>query len=127
MLGINELGTGSAVTFTKQYEKVIGTIKKLQPDAIIYIESIMNIAKEKSDTDPIYNNVNIKKRNDHLLKLADDTKVFYLNINEAVTDKNGYLHSKYTFDYIHLKAAYYKLWTDYLLTHGVVDESGISQ
>ena len=119
MLGINEMGTGNAKTFTKAYKDVVEQLKTLQPDAIIYVEAIMNVTKEKSDHDPIFNNTNIGKRNKHLATLADNKQVFYIDVNEAITDSTGGIPAKYTFDNIHLKAAYYKLWTDFLLQHGV--------
>lgn len=119
MLGINEMGTGNAKTFTKAYKDVVEQLKELQPDAIIYVEAIMNVAKEKSDQDPIFNNTNIGKRNKHLATLADNKRVFYIDVNEVITDRTGGIPAKYTFDNIHLKAAYYKIWTDFLLQHGV--------
>jgi hypothetical protein len=119
MLGINELGTGTADTFVEEYKKVIDQIQELQPTAIVFIEGIMNVSKEKSDKDPIFNNTNIKERNDHLAKLADNKSIFYIDVNEAITDQSGNLPSKYTFDYIHLKAAYYKIWTEFLIDHGI--------
>lgn len=47
MLGINEIGTGTADTFAEQYGKVINTIREKQPDAIIFIQSIMHVTKKK--------------------------------------------------------------------------------
>ena len=120
MLGINELGTGTTKTFVAEYKKVIEEIRKLQPDAIIYIEGIMNVTKKKSDSDPIFNNKNIKDRNNGIATLADNKTTFYIDVNEAITDKTGGIPEKYTFDNIHLKAAYYKIWTEFLLNHGVV-------
>lgn len=120
MLGINELGTGTTKTFVAEYKKVLDEIQKLQPDAIIYIEGIMNVTKKKSDTDPIFNNKNIKDRNNGIATLADNKSTFYIDVNEAITDKTGGIPEKYTFDSIHLKAAYYKIWTEFLLNHGVV-------
>ncbi len=119
MLGINEMGTGTAKSFTKAYKEVVERIHELQPEAIIFVEAIMNVTKEKSDTDPIFNNKNIKDRNNHLKGLADGKKIFYIDVNEAITDNTGGIPAKYTFDNIHLKAAYYKIWTDFLLKHGV--------
>lgn len=120
MLGINELGTGTTKTFVAAYKKVIEEIQKLQPDAIIYIEGIMNVTKKKSDTDPIFNNKNIKDRNKGIAALADYKTTFYIDVNEVITDKTGGIPEKYTFDSIHLKAAYYKIWTEFLLNHGIV-------
>ncbi len=120
MLGINELGTGTTKTFAAEYKKVIEKIQQLQPDAIIYIEGIMNVTKKKSDSDKIFNNKNIKDRNKGIAALADNKTTFYLDVNEVITDKSGGIPEKYTFDSIHLKAAYYKIWTEFLLNHGIV-------
>ena len=120
MLGINELGTGTTKTFAAEYKKVIEKIQLLQPDAIIYIEGIMNVTKKKSDSDKIFNNKNIKDRNKGIAALADNKTTFYLDVNEVITDKSGGIPEKYTFDSIHLKAAYYKIWTEFLLNHGIV-------
>ena len=122
MLGINEMGTGNAESFTKAYQGVIEQIEELQPNAIIFVEAIMNVTKEKSDTDPIFNNTNIIDRNNHLATLADNKKIFYIDVNKVITDSTGGIPAEYTFDNIHLKAAYYKLWTDFLLEHGVLDK-----
>ncbi|MFU0827184.1 MAG: SGNH-hydro domain-containing protein [Lachnoclostridium sp.] len=120
MLGINELGRGTKKTFVNQYKKVLDKIRSLQPDAIIFIEGIMNVTKKKSDSDPIFNNKNIKDRNAGIAKLADNKNIFYIDVNKAITDDSGCIPEKYTFDSIHLKAAYYKIWTDFLLNHGIV-------
>lgn len=122
MLGINELGRGTTKTFIEEYKKVTEKIQKLQPDAIIFVEGIMNVSKKKSDSDPIFNNKNIKDKNDQLALLADNKDIFYIDVNEAITDNTGGIPEKYTFDNIHLKAAYYSIWTDFLLKHGVVRE-----
>jgi hypothetical protein len=122
MLGINELGTGNTKIFIKEYKEVIEKIHGLQPDAIIFVEAIMNVSKKKSDTDPIFNNKNIKDKNDHLALLADNKNIFYIDVNKAITDKTGGIPQKYTFDNIHLKAAYYDIWTKFLMKHGIVKE-----
>ena len=120
MLGINELGTGTTKSFVNKYNEVISQIRELQPDSIIYIEGIMNVGKHKSDTDPIFNNVNIDKRNKGLSCLANNKNIFYIDVNEDIADQGGNVPDNYTFDSIHLKAAYYKIWTGYLEKHAVI-------
>lgn len=120
MLGLNEMGFGTPESFGKAYGAVISRIRELQPDAIIYIQSIMHVAREKNETDPVYNNTNIDLRNQPLTRLADNQNVFYLDINEALCDETGCLISDWTFDQVHLKAAYYQVWKDFLLNHAIV-------
>jgi hypothetical protein len=120
MLGINELGRGTTETFAAKYSQVIGRIRELQPDAIIFIEGIMGVSKKKSDSDPIFNNKNIQERNAAIESLADNSSVYYIDVNQVIMDASGGIPSEYTFDNVHLKAAYYSIWTNYLMEHGVI-------
>lgn len=120
MLGINELGRGTTEKFADRYSQVIGRIRELQPDAAIFIEGIMRVSKKKSDTDPIFNNKNINDRNAAIEKLADNASIFYIDVNQAIADETGGIPADYTFDNVHLKAAYYHIWTDFLLAHGII-------
>lgn len=120
MLGINELGRGNTELFMGQYKKVVERIRELQPDAVLFVEGIMRVAGEKSSTDPIFNNANINERNENIARLANNKDIFYIDVNEAVCDEFGDLVAEYTFDQIHLKAAYYELWKQFLLEHGIV-------
>ena len=117
MVGINELGTGNADTFYDKYKSVIHDIQKLQPNALIFIQSIMHVTTQKSQQDEIYNNKNIDDRNVKIKELANNHNIFYLDLNEALDDESKGLNSDYTFDSIHLKASKYSLWEDFLLKH----------
>ncbi len=119
MVGINEIGVGNSEYFKDAYEQVVDRIREVQPDALIFINSIMHVSQAKSDTDSLYNNTNINARNDAIASIADNIHIYYLNINEAVDDENGALRSDITFDDIHLKGSCYEPWYEYLLAHGV--------
>lgn len=120
MVGINELGTGNTGTFQKAYERVLRKFQKWQPDAVIYIQGIIPVSKEKSSQDAIFNNVNINDKNVAIAQLADGRDIFYLDVSSSLTDKNGHLKKDYTFDDIHMYAQHYGLWTEYLMKHAVV-------
>lgn len=122
MIGLNEIGTGNTEYFIKAYTDVINRIRELQPDAIIYIQSIMHVTEAKSSTDEYFNNANINERNEALSQLADNQTIFYLNMNESVDDENGNLIADLSFDDIHLKAASYDRWYTYLKDHAIVKE-----
>lgn len=119
MVGINEIGRGDENSFRQAYEDVIGQIQQAQPDAYIFINSIMHVSQEKNDSDELYNNTNINLRNDAIKTLEDKQSIFYLDINEAVDDENGNLDGESTLDGVHLKGACYEPWHEYLLSHGV--------
>lgn len=122
MIGINEMGTGTVDSFMEAYQKAVSHLQELQPNAIIFVEGIMYVKQEKSESDPIFNNPNIKERNDRIAKLADNRNIFYIDVNEVVTDETGNLNPAYTYDEVHLLGKYYSVWTDFLLKHGIVKE-----
>lgn len=123
MLGVNELGTGTAESFGETYLDVIQTIQELQPDAIIYVQAILHLSKEKDAQGTYINNANILERNAVLETFADNTRIFWLDANEALCDEDGYLISEYTFDGVHLQAKYVPIWLDWLMSHALEVES----
>ena len=119
LLGINELGTGSAESWAAQYGVLLEQVRSLQPDAIVFLQAIFHTTQEKSDT-TFFKNSTIDARNAELQKLADGRNVFYIDCNPAFDDGTGALRADYSGDGVHVKAAYYPLWRDYLFRFGVV-------
>ena len=116
-IGINELGNVGTLRFYEKYVEVISRIRKLQPHAVIYIQGIMHVNKKMSSSDPVFNNKNVLEKNKAILTLANGHDIFYLDMNEAVCDKNGDLKDDYTNDGVHLKASEYVRWEDWLRDH----------
>lgn len=119
MVGINEIGYGSTDGWISSYTEVIETIQSACPDAIIYLQAIMHVTREYDNTkapDASINGV-INTRSQALSALADNKRIFYLNINEALDDELGDLQADISFDGVHLKASAYSLWYEYLRTH----------
>lgn len=115
MLGINELGYELKNT-VEQYDALIKEIQYFQPNSIIYIEANLHVTKSRSYTDKIFNNNNINHFNNEIQNLANNSDVFYIDINEVFDDKSGNLSANYTNDNTHLYAKYYKKWVEWLLT-----------
>ena len=119
MLGINELGTGSTEDWIAQYRVVLDEVRALQPDAIIFLQAIFHTTQEKSETS-YFKNETIDARNAALRELADGMDVFYIDCNPVFDDDTGALTAAYSGDGVHVKAAYYTMWRDYLFEFGVV-------
>lgn len=117
MFGINELGWAYSSVFVEQYRVFVEEIKKVQPEANIYIQSILPVSKARSDTDQIYNNNKIKEYNQLLEKLAKDQGVIYLDVSSAVKNQEGVLPEDATSDGIHLKKPYCMKWLAYIMEH----------
>lgn len=120
MLGINDLGTGTNESFAEYYKGVIDYIHQLQPDAVIYIQSIINVSAARDAQGDAISNTVINQRNELIKGLANNDYCFYLNLNEVLLDANGCLNSDYTSDGIHLGGGSLSIWEDYLYSHAIV-------
>ena len=122
MIGINEMGTGDVDYFMKHYEAAVERIMELQPDAIIYLEAIMRVSTERSEQGDYIYNEGIDERNERIAALADNKRIFYLDVNEVVCDENGGLIADYTFDGVHLYAQYISIWKQFLMEHAILPQ-----
>lgn len=115
-LGVNELGWPYDSEFIKHYGKVIDAIKEVQPDAEIYLQSIIHVTREKDINPPQYiNNKTIIKRNKLLKELAIEKDINFIDPNEVLTDNNGYLMKEASVDGVHLIKSYCLVWKDFLI------------
>lgn len=120
MLGTNELGWVYSNLFIKKYAEIIDALQAINPDALIYVQSILPVTKSKSAKDKIYNNPKINQFNALLSKMAAEKKIYYLNVAEAVADSKGNLPEGSAYDGVHLKKACCIKWLEYLKCH-IVD------
>lgn len=121
MLGINELGYDFEQTL-QRFRETIGTIREYQPDAYIFIQANLHITKEKAEESEYFTNENIDRYNEAISKLADNEKIFYLDVNPLYDDEEGCLSKEFTADHAHIKAKYYAEWVDYILQNAVREE-----
>lgn len=123
MLGMNELGWSYSSLFRDGYAKIIDRIREINPDAKIYIQSMLPVSAKKSTESSIYNNNKVVEYNDLLRALATEKKVYFVNVAEAVMDESGALPADAATDGLHLVPEYCKLWLSYLKTHTAREES----
>lgn len=122
MMGINEMGWVYSDIFFQKYGQIIDEIKAINPDADIYIQSILPVSNEVSSTHEYINNDKIIEFNQQLQQLVLEKQVYYLNIYEVMAQDDHSLPVDAAFDGIHLKKEYCEKWLDYLLSHTVVKE-----
>ena len=118
-IGINEMGTGTVESFMKAYGEAVQHLQQLQPDAVIYLQAIMKVTTERSGQGDYITNEGIEARNEEIAKLADDEKIYYLDVNPLICDETGGMVASYTYDGVHLKAQYIPIWLDFLKEHAV--------
>lgn len=117
MLGMNELGWVYDDVFKEDYGKIIDRIREINPDAVIYIQSILPVSKWKDSNDSTYTIANVDRLNARLRELADEKEVHYVDVAEGIMDEEGYLPYEATLDGVHLVPEYCVKWLDYLKTH----------
>ena len=119
-LGVNELGYYDPEDFAVVYGQVIDAIRACQPDARLYIQSIIpvNTGKCKANDIPYYvTNENITAYNAVLPSLCQEKKLRLVGIPDALLDDAGEMTSDLSADGVHMKKSGYGLWLDYLTTH----------
>ena len=116
LMGPNSIGYNKD-TFISKYGAIIDSIKISQPNAIVYIQSMLPVTtnnKYKLD------NKVIDEYNLALVELAEKKDVYYLDVNSHLKGSDGALPTEASpADGMHFNATYYQKWFDYLKTHTV--------
>lgn len=115
MFGINEMGWPYPKVFEEKYESLINEIKKLQPDAKIYVQSILPVNYKATNTNKIFTNDNVNKFNKYVENVAKKTNSKYLDVGSVFKDSTGALPVDASTDGIHLVHSYCQKWLDYLI------------
>ena len=116
MLGVNEIGNDIEGT-TAKYRRLVDGVKELQPDAVIFLQANLHVASYKEDA--IINNERINALNSNLQAMADNSKVYYIDVNGQFDDANGALQEELTSDGVHVLAKYYTDWCTWLCQNTV--------
>ena len=118
LLGINEIGMNSW-TFKERYINLIDRIAAIQPGADIYIMGLTPVSLSKSNSSSSFNMNRVREYNERLYEIAEEKGHYYIDLCEALAGPDGYLPEGSTWDGVHLNAAYYKVWLEYLKYHYV--------
>jgi len=119
MLGINEIYKESE-WFYDNYAKLVDYVREIEPDAEIYIHSILPVTAAKSASGN-YNRTNVIRQNEQIVQLCKDKQVYYIDVFNHFADPDGYLPAEASSDGVHLTRAYYQVWSDYLKTHTITE------
>lgn len=116
-LGINEIGY-DVDYFISLYSEMLDTIITAEPNADIYIMSLLPVTMSKSSVSgTVFNMSRIKKYNEALYDLAKEKKCYYMDLCSALAGDDGYLPESWASDGVHLKPEYYSLWEECIRTH----------
>lgn len=119
MFGINELGWPSSTHFIDYYSKIIDELLLAQPNATIYVQSILPVTTEKSNSNTVFTNEKVNHYNELIFAMCKEKNVNYIDLNGFAQDEKGALFADASTDGIHLTKAYVIKWLDYLKTHTI--------
>ena len=109
-VGLNEVGWGNVDRFLESYGQLVDQIKAAQPNARIYLQSILPVSAKKSASQTVFTNSNIIAYNEGIVRLAAAKNVDFINPSAPLIDGTGALLTEASSDGIHLSAAYCKIW-----------------
>ena len=112
-LGINELG-GNLDSYVVRYQKLIDEIRQLQPEACIILQSVLALGEGYS-TKSWFSRESIQDINNRIRTLAEANGLHFSDVNQIMTNEEGYLIEEFTFDGCHLYPASYEKWAQWLL------------
>ena len=119
MFGINETGWVYSNIFQEKYGAIIDRIREINPDALIYIQSILPVSQSVTSTHSYITNDRIDEYNSLLRQLAEEKQVYYVDVRQAVMGEDGALPEDAAPDGIHPVRAYCEQWLSYLQEHTV--------
>lgn len=108
--------------FADTYGAVVDRLRELQPDADIYLQSLIPVNEEicvETGQPDYITNAQIAVYNGIIEEIAAEKEVYYVNVKEAMVDENGVLPADASSDGIHFHKDGYKIWYEYLKTHTV--------
>lgn len=113
LFGENELGWSYPEIFVQEYGKVIDAARERQPEAKLYIQSILPVsAKVSQKNEDNTNNARIEEYNGMLRTLAEEKSVEYLDVAAIMKDETGCLPDEASVDGVHPGKAYCQKWAD---------------
>lgn len=119
MFGLNEASWPYSEVFIEEYGDIIDEARAINPNAIIYIQSILPVTKSCSDSSESFNKTKIDSLNEMLQQLASEKQVYYIDCEKALADSEGYLPEEASTDGIHFGVPECEAWLEYLKTHTV--------
>lgn len=124
MLGLNELGFATE-TFAEDYAALIDAVRAAQPEAVLYVQSIVpiNDRKSREKNQPYYvTNEKITAFNAEITRLCEEKQVILVDTAAGLSDETGELPYEAATDGVHFTKAWYQNWYTYLKTHTVDPE-----
>jgi len=113
MLGINEIWRDTE-SFRAKYEEMLDVVCFYQPDADIYIQSILPVTAAKDAEGSDFNNARIRAANELLKNICAERGLRYVDLHSRFVDSSGVLPADKSWDGLHLELSAYPEWISYI-------------
>ena len=130
MLGTNDLGEYDWEDFRSRFVSAMNRLLEIQPDAILYVCSVIYVEEDKVTTQnygDYVNNANVDTVNSILLQICEEQGYYYIDFNEILSNGYGSLIQGASEDGIHIYGKYCEQMLDYLKNHYVVSDASASR
>lgn len=119
LFGANSLKSLTTENFIIYYGKMLDWLQTVcRPDAQIYIQSVTPVTAAYEASDARYSQANLYAVNNALAQMAYERGLYFVDLTEVLAGDDGYTVPEYSApDGIHLQAAGYRAWLDYLAGH----------
>ncbi|MDI9469436.1 MAG: GDSL-type esterase/lipase family protein [Bacillota bacterium] len=118
-IGINDMADPEYI-FLNDYKRMVDFIRQEEPQAILYVVSILPVSQARDDQGDWVNNDNVWHFNDLLLQFCADNYVHYLDAAAALGDEHGKLPAGSSADGLHLSHALLEKLVYFFRTHALV-------
>lgn len=116
MIGINDLSANTPnELIIENIFAIVGKIRTASPKTAIYVESILPVNPTIRDFPKLYSRQeDILEINKQLMKYSEALKYTFLDLHASFVDNTNNLDSRFTIDGLHLNAAGYVHWVEFL-------------
>ncbi|MCL2497082.1 MAG: GDSL-type esterase/lipase family protein [Symbiobacteriaceae bacterium] len=122
MLGSNGINWIAISRMVEEYGDLVDELKDTFPKAIIYVQSMLPAQSYVAGSQPGFAASNVQAYNKALKAMAAEKEVTYLDVQGVFSNSEGYLKAEHSSgDGIHITAAGYRLWYDYLKKNALVE------
>ena len=127
LLGANALardGEAEENAFLAYYGQMLDLIRETLGEGVtIYVQAMTPVRPEYTQKAAGLYKERILRVNDQLARLADEKNCPFVDLYSVLADENGDLREDYSADGLHMNAAGYSAWVNYLAAHTVYSAS----
>ena len=127
LLGINEIRSDNFDDWASYYdEEVIQPILKRMPDAHIYLMLNYHV-REVTGLDTETLDQHLKMINDKMIEIAKKNHIYYLDVDDEMTDTDGMIKEEYVWDGLHFNVEGAEAYADYIARHTVKEDAYVKE